>query len=311
MRPVARKLLLLIALFFLFAFAANAGAEIKPEFKLSAGYRSDELKWNIAGDSSGCNEANDGCPNVLSELQWTDIRSFNVKASMNADIGKRIYTRAYADYGFIFAGDNQDSDYDGDDRTLEFSRSNNSSDSGDLYDLSAGIGYIIRPRRSYVALIPMAGYSYHKQDLTITDGFQTWPPYGPFDGLDSSYDARWNGPWAGIDFIFYRDKWTISTAFEYHVIDYYAEANWNLRDDFEHPKSYEHEADGDGFIASINADYKFNERTSAGFTIDYQDFHTEPGVDRTFFSDGTESETRLNEVVWYSYSLLLSLKYAF
>lgn len=305
MRPGPRKLLLPIALFFLFAFAANAGAEIKPEFKLSAGYRSDELKWNIAGEPSGC------CPNTLSELQWTDVRSFNVKASMNADIGKRIYTRAFADYGFIFAGDNQDSDYAGDDRTLEFSRSNNSADSGNLYDLSAGLGYIIRPSRSNVSLIPMVGYSYHKQNLNITDGFQTWPPLGSFDGLDSSYDARWKGPWAGLDLKFLFEKWTIGAAFEYHVVDYYADANWNLRDDFEHPKSYEHLADGDGFISSITADYRYNSRWSAGIGVDYQDFHTEPGIDRTFFSDGSEAETQLNEVVWYSYSLLMSLKYTF
>lgn len=292
-------------MFFLLALVSQAAAEIKPEFKLSAGYRSDELKWNIAGDPSGC------CPNTLSELQWTDLRSFNVKGSVSAEVGRRIYTRAYADYGFIFAGDNQDSDYAGDNRTLEFSRSNNSSDSGDLYDLSAGIGYIIGERRSHVALIPMVGYSYHKQDLTITDGFQTWPPYGAFEGLDSSYEARWVGPWLGMDLKFLYDKWTISAAFEYHLADYYAEANWNLRDDFAHPKSFEHEADGDGFVSSITADYRYNDRWSAGIGVDYQDFHTENGVDRTFFSDGTESETMLNEVVWYSYSFLMSIKYTF
>ena len=305
MRPGPGKLLLPIVLFLVFATAMTASAEIKPEFKLSAGYRSDELKWNIAGYPSGC------CPNILSELQWTDIQSFNVKASMNADIGKLFYARASADYGFMFAGDNQDSDYDGDNRTFEFSRSDNGADAGSLYDLSAGVGYVIRPRKSDTAFIPMIGYSYHKQDLTITDGYQTRPPTGSFAGLESSYDARWKGPWAGIDLIFYRDRWTISTAFEYHVIDYYAEADWNLRDDFEHPVSFEHVADGDGFVASINADYKLSNNWSFGGAFDYQDFQTEPGVDRTFMTDGTEPETRLNEVVWSSYALLMSIKYAF
>ena len=28
---------------------------------------------------------------------------------------------------------------------------------------------------------------------------RTWPPLGPFPGLDSSYNTEWKGPWLGFD----------------------------------------------------------------------------------------------------------------
>ncbi|UCG08955.1 MAG: hypothetical protein JSV83_10030, partial [Desulfobacterales bacterium] len=55
---------------------------------------------------------------------------------------------------------------------------------------------------------PVVGYSYHEQNLTITDGYQPiatpgiTPPEGPFVGLDSTYETQWYGPWVGMDLRF-------------------------------------------------------------------------------------------------------------
>ena len=46
---------------------------IETEFVFTGGYRRDDLDWNIAGDSNGNN------PNILSELTWDDIESYQVK----------------------------------------------------------------------------------------------------------------------------------------------------------------------------------------------------------------------------------------
>lgn len=306
MRKIARYFVyipcVLCAVFF---FAWNSEAQTRSEFTLSTGYRVDELQWSIAGDINGC------CPNILSELTWSDISSYNVKAAYNFYEGQFLYGRASLDYGFIFSGNNQDSDYLEDNHNAEFSRSNNNSDSGYVLDGTAGIGYRIRSVRGGVELIPMIGYSYHKQNLTITDGFQTIPETGAFSGLDSSYRARWQGPWIGTDIHYATKQWALLTKLEYHLADYYAYANWNLRDDFEHPVSYEHWADGSGFVFALDGDYKLNDRWSFVGTLDAQYWKATSGLDRTYFSDGTSSDTRLNQVVWDSYAALVGLKYTF
>jgi len=167
------------------------------DFTLSAGYRVDDLDWNIAGDINGNN------PNVLSELTWDDVESYQLKAQGSAVWPNIIALRGYANYGWIFDGDNQDSDYLGDNRTFEFSRSNNSTDDDDVLDASLAIGYPIRFGRAVIGtMTPLLGYSYHEQNLNITDGNQTIPNLGPFPGLDSSYETEWKGPWIGFDLRF-------------------------------------------------------------------------------------------------------------
>ncbi len=88
---------------------------LETDFTLSTGYRSDDLDWNIAGDINGNN------PNVLSELTWDDVESYQVKLQGSIVWPNIIALRGYANYGWVFDGDNQDSDYLGDNRTFEFS----------------------------------------------------------------------------------------------------------------------------------------------------------------------------------------------
>jgi hypothetical protein len=279
---------------------------------LNVGYRVDELDWSIAGNSSGTN------PNILSELTWDNLQILQLKADARITVGNFPYVRGYLAYGSILKGQNQDSDYGGDDRTFEWSRSNNSSDDGDVLDASGGIGYQATSASGKIKLAGLVGYSYHEQNLTMTHGFQTVSepglappgitpiPIGPFSGLNSTYETEWNGPWLGVD-LSYRpnEKWVFIGSFEYHWADFYAEANWNLRSDLAHPKSFEQNADGNGIVLSLVCDYYIRHNISVNLGLDYQDWSTDPGVDRVFFSKGTVGETRLNEVNWESGSIRL------
>jgi len=116
---------------------------LETEFVFTGGYRRDDLDWSIAGDSSGNN------PNILSELTWDDLESYQVKFQGNLVWPNIIALRGLADYGWISDGENQDSDYYGDNRTWEFSRSNNNSDDGDVWDVSLAIGYPFRAAAPY------------------------------------------------------------------------------------------------------------------------------------------------------------------
>ena len=286
------------------------------EFVGDAGYRNDDIKWNIAGDLSGNN------PNVLSELTWDDLGIITLTFK-NKTIYRGVYFRGHLQYGWIVSGDVQDSDFLGDNRTLEFSRSNNSADDGDTKDASAGIGYQFNFGTGAFGFTPLVGYSYHVQNLKMTDGNQTitfsgGPPLGPFSGLDSTYEAEWKGPWVGLDVVFrsphkksQRNDFELGLGFEYHWADYDAEANWNLRTDFAHPKSFEHDADGNGFVVSADWNIFFTKSWALNVNANYQTWDTDSGVDRTFFADGTSLDTRLNDVDWDSFAIMLGAIYRF
>jgi hypothetical protein len=275
-------------------FTGNlTAAQVETQMELSTGYRVDDLDWNIAGNIVGTN------PNILSELTWSDLQILQASVSGNVLINKAFYLRGSFGFGWAFDGDNQDSDYNGDNRTLEFSRSNNKADDSYVFDASAGLGYQFTLVSGRLRLIPLVGYAYNQQNLTLTDGFQTislppqTQPLGPIPNLDSTYDTRWYGPWLGVD-LFYNasEKISLFAGFEYHWADYKAEAFWNLRAN----PNFEHEADGEGFVISFGGDYVFAEPWSM-----------DEGVDR----QAGVPDKQLNEVNWESFAIMLTLKYRF
>jgi hypothetical protein len=306
-------LLLLIATFAFFSYLELAqAADIKTDVSLTTGYRVDDLSWNTAGNSSGSN------PNVLSELTWSNLETLQATVSGRALVNEWLYLRGSLGYGWTFSGDNLDSDFSGSDRTQEYSRSSNSADGGRVLDAAIGIGYQFSFLSGRFRLSPLLGYSYSAQNLTLKDGEQviattgTTPPAGPIQGLDSTYDTSWLGPWLGIDLsLEVTERVTLFGSFEYHWATYDADGNLNLRNDLAHPKSFEHDADGKGFLITLGAEYLLTGPWSLNMTFNYQKWSTDTGLDRLNYANGSIAKTRLNEVNWDSYALMLGLVYRF
>jgi hypothetical protein len=306
------SLFTVLVLTLLLATTAHA-AHFETDLDVSTGYRIDDFDWNIAGDTTGNN------PSVLSEWLWRDLRIFQAEGAIRTFMNDAFCLRASFAYGWIYNGRVQDSDFAGNNRTGEFSRSNNGADGGNTFDALAGLGYQFKIER--FRFIPLAGYSYHKQNLTLKDGFQTLsvpisgatpPPVGPISGLDSTYDATWQGPWLGFDlFIQVCERLTFSGTFEYHWADYEAKANLNLRTDLAHPTSFEHKADGTGFLVKVGAAYVLKGPWSLGLNVRYEEWSTDPGRDRAYSVHSPPADTRLNEVNWNSFAAMLSLTYRF
>jgi hypothetical protein len=316
----------LVGIFSFFVLNQTAKADFLEEFEvgLQGGYRLDDLDWNIASDFAG------STPNILSELSWSDLETYQVSTNGQLVSGNKNFPvlmklRWDFGYGFIFGGDNQDSDYFGDNRTLEFSRSNNNSDDGSMIDATVGVGPHFYSANKRFNLSILFGYSYHEQNLTMTDGNQTIDTVVPFQlgifsGLDSSYETQWWGPWLGVDLeVKPTDKLTIASFFEFHFAEYEAKANWNLRSDFAHPVSFEHWGDGDygpsdgyGIVVGLNFGVNISKFWAVNIGAKYQQWKVENGIDRVYWSDGTPpSDTRLNEVNWKSLSAALGLTYRF
>jgi hypothetical protein len=301
-----------------------------PGGALHLGYRMDNLDWNISGEGNQAGAE----PNILSELEWRDLQIFELKGELSGASHKQIYFRGFASYGWVLDGENQDSDYAGDDRTLEFSRSINDVDGSRVMDFKGAVGpEIAFGQREQHRFIPLIGYSYHTQRLRMTNGNQVlWGqnnadsfspgsylplPLGPFPGLNSSYEANWSGFWLGADLLLdLQDSGTVFASVELHRVDYYAEADWNLRSDLAHPVSFEHEANAGGLVMELGWRQPTSRyRWTWGANLVLQSWTTGSGIDRTYLVDPAPpcngycyTEGKLNEVNWSSASVAITLR---
>lgn len=273
------------------------------------GYRQDKLKWNIAAPG--------GRPNVLSELQWNKVQSAVITGGTDITFADNWQAEGKISYGKIYEGKNQDSDYFFNNRQGEFSRSNNTTEDGMSIDLSADVGYHLtlgrKNREPYWQFTPKAGYAFHTQQFNTTKGFQTIPAFGRFSGLDSTYEGTWFGPWGGLGTrLVFTERFSIQADMAYHWIDYEGTGKWNLRSDFQQPKSFTHDIEGGGIVASAVLRYQLTPDWIIRLSAEYQDWLANSnGRDKTYFSDGSVGETQLNEVKWKSYGFNFGFEYIF
>ncbi len=188
----------------------------RTEIRGSLGVRRNNFDWNFASDATGT-----ATPNILSELTWEDVTVLeltgNVRHIEPADIGPvsgGIHLEAEGTLGWTLTGDNQDSDFLGDNRTNEFSRSDNDAGNGFYVAGSVAAGYqltLVGPDRSLVRkklkarpsthrgrllrkqdvgrltnpdqwivnVTPLVGYGWDQQEYKIQDGVQTINTLGP------------------------------------------------------------------------------------------------------------------------------------
>ncbi len=277
-----------------------------------AGYREDSSNWNIAGIN--------GEPNILSELEWKDIKIKQVGTNVRITGCGSLYLRGFADYGWIYKGHNQDSDYWGNDRTDEFARSINQAGRGEVYDISIGGGYQIF-RLCGLAIAPVGGYGYMRQHLHMYDGIEVINAEHPeyegqeIPGLDSTYRNRWKGLWTGVDVSFLCGPLQFYGEWEYHWTHFDGTGNWNLRRDFCSPL-LDH-ANGHGTRVGGNLYYFFCSCVSLGIGVEYWTFCAENGDSNVqMYVDLLDengnvlqknikywAKTPFNEVNWHSFRL--------
>ncbi len=276
---------------------------------ISTGYRTDTLDWNTAGFNNN--------PNILSELEYEDIKIYqtalNIKSVLN-----NFVVNLYYNYGVITDGNGYDSDYDGDNRTLIFSKSSSTIEDDNVCDFSLAAGYQFSNKSNNFIITPAIGFSRHDQNICVTNGIQTveteniTPPLGPFSGLNSTYESSWKSFWIGSAISFIINKnFTLSADYKYHFADYEAVADWNLREVFSHPVSFIHSADANGHESSFILEYCFSNNWVVATEYKYHTWSTKQGTSTTFFNDGAQGTTILNEVNWTSKSFNLIFGYRF
>lgn len=291
----------------------RAGAEaLKLRLEAGLAARRDDLRWNIADG--------DGMPDVLSELTWREQKSLVLNARGEAEWPSGWLLAAEVGAGTLLKGEIQDSDYDGDGRAQEWSRTVGESDDAGLLDLTLSGGH--RFRFGPHAVTASVGYAWHEQNLRsglLTQAISEPnsfgvlpPPKGTRFDARSSYTARWRGPRLalGLDLAL-AGGWGMNLGAWREWVDYKGTGNWALREELAHPESFTHLADGrvTGLGVGLGRSWRKNGRLSLAW--EKVKGRAGPGTDTTHLVDGGDLSTRLNEVVWDSESLRLGLQWAF
>lgn len=294
-------------LYFLLLLSTSCYAAAPLTTQIGIGYRQDSLNWNIGSPT--------GQPNVLSELSWKQLRMVDYRTEMIYNRPGTFYVRAIGDYARIYSGTVRDSDWHGDNRTREFSRSISDAGKGEAFDLSACAGYKRYCIAKGITAIPVVGYSWHEQHLRMFNGvivLNTESSFlGPFDGLHANYRGKWFGPLFGCDFYSAPcSEWQLYANVQGQYNFYRGSGHWNLRDDI--LDDFTHSATGWGFLLRFGVSHEINPCLWAGIEGEYQNHWTEAGWDRIkALHESEEIVVRqpLNRVRWQSGRILGTLAY--
>ncbi len=270
------------------------------------------LVWNISGAEGG--------PDILSELTYKDIQFVQYGMQSNLTVRQGPLT----DYEFFMSfisstavsGTVTDSDYHGNQRSDEYSRSESSAENSTMKDFTLGSAHRFSLDR-YQHIKPMIAYTYKQQLLLMTEGVQVLDARNPFNigpfrnTLNSRYETQWHGLWTGAQWGFQTRKHQLKADLKFYWLDYQAEADWNLRSDFAHPKSFEQWALGSG--TGIALFYQYNLSNVFSFWLNWskESWNTDPGQDVVYFADGEIGKTQLNEVKWESTAISTGLVFNF
>ena len=252
---------------------------------VSTGYEREDLRWSIAGNGAGQD------PNIYSELKWRNAGGVFAGADVQWTLWKRWRVAACGSRRFTRWGSMTDTDYGLDNRHdvlyhEQFPVTGGYSESGSL-----GVGYVV-VEGGHFTVVPSLGYAISSQHFPVTDGV------GPFAGLNSSYDAKWFGPFVGVDGEWrLGSHWSLDIAARYDQMVYRGVADWNLIAQFAHPVSFRHRADGYGLTGAFGIGYAVSRVLTLSLKGQYFNWETGTGIDELYLASGGVSQTQLNEVV--------------
>lgn len=282
-------------------------------YEVGTGYQHDRLNWNVASPT--------GSPNPLTEVKWDDVQRFRIHGLFDITTPMGFAFKGKGGYAWTLNGSAQETSYLRDGRIQPFSQIDSDGDDGYAWDASLGAGYQVKlgdPEQNSVwgALTPLAGYSYEEQKFKMKGGKQQIPGSGLDKGqlhnIDNTYVADWYGPWLGLDGkLSLFDHHKLFSSFEYHWPTYRAKANWKPAPHLQHPRSFTHDADGTGYLASLGYRFQSSDLWGVSVSVDYQNMETDSGTENLFLSSGEVIRSRLNDVNRETFGVNLGVDIAF
>jgi hypothetical protein len=277
------------------ALAVDVNGQV--EVRVSTGYEQENFHWSIAGNGAGQD------PNIYSELKWRGVGGFSGEVNLQWSAWKRWRVFAGAGRAFFHSGKMSDTDYGLDNRNDVLYHQEFSVTSGYNEHGAIGIGYALIVHGAF-RLTPFIGYGISQQYFPITD------EGGPFSSLNSSYSAKWLGPFvrAMASWQVF-PRWQLEGMVRYDQVVYRAVADWNLITDFSHPVSFRHHADGFGVTGELGLRYTAGRRWSVFVNGSFFDQETGEGVDELYLRSGSVEQTQLNGVGMVGFGTSLGLQW--
>ena len=252
---------------------------------VSTGYEREDFHWSIAGNSAGQD------PNIYSELKWRHVGGIFARVDLQWAVWKRWRVMASGSRTFTRWGSMTDTDYGLDNRHDVLYHQQFPVNGGYSEAASAGVGYVLFDKGRF-EFTPFVGYGISKQAFPVTN------EGGPFDGLNSSYDGKWLGPFAWMEGAWRLGSgWRLEVGGRYDQVVYRGVADWNLIAEFSHPVSFRHRADGYGITGEAGLSYEAGRHWVFSLKGDYFTWETGTGIDELYLASGSVSKTQLNEVV--------------
>ena len=223
----------------------------------------------------------------------------------NIDSGTTVDTDLAEDWIFAYSGSDV------------WSESESDTD-GDIFIMDVKMSLRIYPwdEKALYYVDGLLGYLYYEEKLHMTDGVQTIPDTGSFNGLNSTYEFNWDAFLMGLKMNWALIKephpglYNLSIAISTMAgpIRYRGYGVWNLRSDFAQDPSFKHEA-SEGLAAFLDIGLIYQPISHLSLKAGYQlfSFEAHNGTDTVFFSDGTEAETDLDKVTSIRHGPYLSI----
>lgn len=277
---------------------------LSPIFGLS----NHRLSYSIAGNERG------NSPNIFSELKWSGLRTLDYGLKVKGMAwSKIIYSLQYT-RSRVLSGNVSDVDYAEDNRQGVFSEQYFSSHRGFLNSFSGQIGYYLidRPRFSSALLFGIDYLHQRAYLLNDKDVDRSTSQYDYIEGLYSFYRAGWKSFGANL-WLEYMVFSSLSAYgdFGLYLSSYNGYGSWNLRVDFEQPRSYTHDGNGTRTTGELGLSYQVFENVFVGFGWHYNTARLSNGKDKLSLIDGATLSTRLNEVHYKMNGIVINTFFAF
>lgn len=268
---------------------------------VGTGVRSFDFRWSIAGEG--------GVPNILSELEWKRMRSYDGYVDFQADcLG--VLVQATGTLGTIYSGQVVDTDYDKNGRKDPWSLFIGNANHGFVLDGEISLGWREYLAPGLVGLVK-AGGCFMKQHLSLLDGELLIGYSGPraTSGVDSRYTARWLGTKLGAEVTGLFFGLQTDIYYDYYYLDYKASGYWNQRDEF--AGNFIHEGTGGfGHKGGICIRCDYFSPVVFGVKSEAAIYKLTSGTDRTPVEEAGEVfvyEAKLNEARFRTYSVYVFL----
>lgn len=254
----------------------------------STGYQSSNLRWSIAGNLNGKS------PNILSEVKWNALRGPILSADLKINLTKRWFISGGFAKAYIKSGNATDTDYSEDNREAQTYHAALRSDEGNLSNFGIAAGYKILLREK-LEIAVMAGYTDKKENLLLLDHVVALEGE---NALHSSYGTNWTGISTAVSVGYViLPKLKLNATLSYDQLKYKGQADWNLIDAFQHPLSFEQNANGYELGVLLGFVYQLKSYLLFNVSGTYAHAETGNGTDKLFLDDGSTQSTQFNAAV--------------